>query len=92
MFAVVSMRFLIPKNPGFLDTMAFRVHLGRTGTDGFKRDRLPISKQTINRRFYQINCPLPPGFHDTSLTRGGLPSSVVLCLMVSRGSYCSSFR
>ncbi len=62
MFAVVSMRFFIPKNPGFLDTMAFRVHLGRTGTDGFKRDRLPISKQTINRRFYQINCPLPPGF------------------------------
>ena len=44
MFAVVSMRFLIPKNPGFLDAMAFRVYLGRTGTDGFQRDHLPISK------------------------------------------------
>lgn len=62
MFAVVSMRFFIPKNPCFLDAMAFRVHLGRTGTDGFKRDRLPISKQTINCRFYQINCPLPSSF------------------------------
>ena len=48
MFAVVSMRFRIPKNPCFLDATAFGVYFVRTGTDGFQSDCLPISKQTIN--------------------------------------------
>ena len=61
MFAVVSMRFRIPKNPCFLDATAFGVHFVRTGTDGFQSDCLPIGKQTINRCFYQIDRPLPPG-------------------------------
>ena len=55
------MSFRIPNDPCLFDPLAFRIHLARTSTDGFKRDRLPVFEQLIDGRFDQIDGPLLPG-------------------------------